>query len=133
MAGEAPRGLAVVEVWDSESAAGREWTIPPDVAIDGIDEFLFDVLPNAADDVAPLGGTVHIHTTDEGLHGEWLIVVGEDDDLVVTREHAKGSCALRGPAGDVLLVLWRRLPLSRLDVVGDAEVAARFVARADLG
>jgi hypothetical protein len=46
----------------------------------------------------------------------------------VTREHAKGDCALRGAAHDLLLVLWRRLPLSAIEVVGDAAVAARFVA-----
>lgn len=132
MVGEAPRGAAVVEVWDAETQAGRSCTIPADVAVDGIDEFLSDLLPNPLDGAAPIDGSVHIHTTDEDVHGEWLIVEGADG-LVVTREHAKGSCALRGPAGDVLLVLWRRLPLDRIDVVGDAEVAARFVARTDLG
>jgi hypothetical protein len=48
--------------------------------------------------------------------------------FAVAREHAKGDAALRGPASDVLLVLWRRLPLDAVDVVGDATVAARFVA-----
>jgi hypothetical protein len=50
-------------------------------------------------------------------------------DGTVTREHAKGDAALRGPAADLLLALWHRLPLDDLDVVGDRAVAERFVAR----
>jgi hypothetical protein len=48
------------------------------------------------------------------------------------REHSKGDCAIRGPASDILLALWRRQPLSNCDVVGDADVAARFVAHTNL-
>jgi uncharacterized protein (TIGR03083 family) len=121
-----------VHRWDAEHAAGRSWSIPVDLATDGIDEFLFHFLPDVADGAAPLDGTVHLHTTDEGGHGEWLVVIGDDGEPVVTREHAKGSCALRGTASDLLLALWRRHPLSAVDVVGDAGVAERFVARTNL-
>ena len=43
-------------------------------------------------------------------------------------KHAKGDCAIRGTANDILLALWRRIPLSQLDVVGDRDVAERFIA-----
>jgi uncharacterized protein (TIGR03083 family) len=121
-----------VHRWDAEAAAGRTWSIPVDLATEGIDEFLFHFLPDVSDGAAPLDGTVHLHTTDEGGHGEWLVVIGDDGEAVVTREHAKGSCALRGPASDLLLALWRRQPLSAVDVVGDVGVAERFVARTNL-
>jgi uncharacterized protein (TIGR03083 family) len=121
-----------VHRWDAEQAAGRSWSIPVDLAADGIDEFLFLYLPDVALGAAALDGTVHLHTTDEGGHGEWLVVIGDDGEPIVTREHAKGSCALRGPAADLLLALWRRQPLSTVDVVGDAAVAARFIARTNL-
>jgi hypothetical protein len=42
---------------------------------------------------------------------------------------------VRGPASDLLLVLWRRRPLEGLEaveVLGDAAVARRLVARANL-
>lgn len=121
-----------VHRWDAERAAGRSWSIPVDLATDGIDEFLHLLLPDVADDAEPLDGTVHLHTTDEGGHGEWLVVIGDDGEPVVTREHAKGSCALRGRAADLLLALWRRQPLSSVDVVGDVDVAERFIARTNL-
>lgn len=98
-------------------------------AIDAIDAFLQERLPSVSPDAPPLDGSVHLHTTDDGVHGEWLVVVDADGRYVVTREHAKGSCALRGAAGDLLEVLWRRRPLSAIDVVGDMAVAERFIAR----
>jgi uncharacterized protein (TIGR03083 family) len=122
-----------VHRWDAESAVGSPTPIDTAVALDGIDEFLDLMYPHRLPDAAPVGGSVHLHTTDESeVHGEWLVVEGPDGDIV-TREHAKGSCALRGAASDLLLVLWRRLPLSAADVVGDAAVAERFVGRARLG
>ena len=95
-------------------------------ALAAIDALLHEVLRPVAG--APLGGSVHLHTTDPDTTGEWLVVEEDDGSLTVTREHAKGSCALRGGARDVLAVLQQRSPLSVLDVVGDAEVAGRFVA-----
>jgi hypothetical protein len=68
---------------------------------------------------------VHLHCTD--VAGEWL-VRHEDAKLAFTREYAKGSCAIRGAASDLLLVLWRRAPLDAVEVIGDREVAERFVA-----
>ena len=73
------------------------------------------------------------------MPGEWTLYTDGDTDagdageagpptFRLVREHAKGDCALRGTASDLLLVLWRRLPVERIDVVGDAEVAARFLA-----
>jgi hypothetical protein len=50
----------------------------------------------------------------------------------VSREHAKGAAALRGPASALLLALWRRTGLDTVDVVGDGDVAARFVAASRL-
>ena len=52
---------------------------------------------------------------------------------MVTREHAKGSAAVRGPAATLLAVLWGRRPLTDADVVGDAAVAERLLARTKLG
>ncbi len=51
--------------------------------------------------------TIHLHCTDG--EGEWLITRA-GDDVVVTREHAKGDVAARGTASDLLLFLWGRVP-----------------------
>jgi ribosomal protein S11 len=98
----------------------------PEQASASIDAFLHDVLNTAQ---GAVGGSVHIHCTD--VAGEWTVLESAGG-FVVTREHAKGDCAIRGAANDIALVLSRRAPLSSVDVVGDGAVAARFVAASAL-
>jgi uncharacterized protein (TIGR03083 family) len=118
-----------VHLWDASDAAGLANPIEPTLASDGIDEFLAYFLPDAVEGAQPIGGSVHLHCGD--VAGEWTVREG-DDGFVVVREHSKGDCAIRGSASDILLALWRRQPLSVCDVVGDADVAARFVAHSSL-
>ena len=112
--------------WDAEDAAGTDASIDPELASDGIDEFLTWFIAEAGEGAAVVDGSVHLHCTD--VAGEWT-VRESGTGVDVTREHAKGDAAIRGAASDILLALWRRRPLSTVDVVGDADVAARFVAR----
>ena len=114
-----------VHLWDANAAAGTTAPIDATLASDGIDEFLTHMLAGVAKGAAPVGGSVHLHCGD--VPGEWTVTEG-GDGFTVVREHAKGDCAIRGTANDVLLALWRRLPLSALDVVGDRDVAERFIA-----
>ena len=109
-----------VHRWDAEAAAGTPASIDPALAIDGIEEF-FEFFRG---DTTSLAGTVHLHATD--IDGEWLIALA-DGKIAVERGHAKGDTAIRGTASDLLLALWRRTPLGRLEVFGDAELAQRFV------
>ncbi len=109
--------------------------IAADGAADGIDEWArfflavrwaqrFGDLP---DDLA--GRTIHIHGTDDPAPvdgAEWLLTM-RTDGVDVEATHAKGDVALRGPANDLLLALWRRRPLATLDVVGDGAVAERLL------
>lgn len=118
-----------VHAWDARTAMGDATPIDAVLASDGIDEFVHMMLRFPMPDAATLTGSVHIHCTD--VDGEWLIVPN-GEQLIVTREHAKGACAIRGAAHDVLMVLWRRFALSDVEVIGDAAVAAQCVARADL-
>ena len=110
--------------------------IPADAAADGIDEWAHLFLgtrwnQRSGDFPEPLvGRSVHIHGTDDPAPvdgAEWLLTFGTDH-LDVAATHAKGDVALRGPAGDLLLVLWRRRPLDLIDVVGDAAVADQLLA-----
>ena len=117
-----------VHAWDARCAAGVESQIPAALASDGIDEFVHVMVKsNVREEEGPLSGSVHIHCTD--VDGEWLIVPTESSDVVVTREHAKGDCAIRGSASQLLLGLWRRVPMSSLEVIGNADVAAQFLNR----
>jgi uncharacterized protein (TIGR03083 family) len=116
-----------VHRWDAERAARAPSPIAAALASDGIDEFLTFMLPDARAGVARLAGSIHLHCTD--TPGEWLVRPGDDGAPVVTPEHAKGDAAMRGAASDLLLVLWRRLGLDAIDVIGDRSVAEGFVAR----
>jgi uncharacterized protein (TIGR03083 family) len=118
-----------VHLWDASAAADVVNPLDPPLASDGIDEFLHYFVAEAAAGAEPVGGSVHIHCGD--VPGEWT--VREDGGaFTVAREHSKGDCAIRGAASDLFLALWRRLPLASCDVVGDAGVAARFIAHSSL-
>ena len=117
-----------VHAWDAHVSAGNNAEIEAALASDGIDEYVHVMLvSNIRDGEGLLSGSVHIHCTD--VDGEWLIVPTDTSDVVVTREHAKGDCAIRGSASQLLLGLWRRTPMSSLEVIGSADVAAQFLNR----
>lgn len=119
-----------VHLWDAATAADVVNPLDAELASDGIDEFLTYFTADVVDSAPPVGGSVHIHCGD--VPGEWTIREVDGGGFSVAREHSKGDCAIRGSASDILLALWRRLPLSVCDVVGDADVAARFVAHTSL-
>jgi uncharacterized protein (TIGR03083 family) len=117
-----------VHAWDALCATGNTSEIDAVLASDGIDEFVHVMVKsNVREDEEHLTGSVHIHCTD--VDGEWLIVPTDRSEVVVTREHAKGDCAIRGSASQLLLGLWRRIPMSSLEVIGNSDVAAQFLNR----
>lgn len=111
-------------------AAGTASAPAPDpidgeLAVDGIDE-LFDVVLAFALQRHPRpvpAASMHLHRTDGD--GEWL-VRGVDGTLLLTREHAKGDVAVRGPASDLLLFLWNRGRADTLELFGDEAVATAW-------
>lgn len=108
---------------DAEQATGATGPVDAGFAVDGIDEYLDVFLPLAARRVeAPPQGTLHLHATD--VEGEWLVRLG--DAPSVERGHAKGDVALRGPAADLYLWVWGRVPTERLEVFGDETLADGF-------
>lgn len=117
---------AAVHRADADQAAGRATIMAPALAAYGIDAFLEYCRNDPRSEAAPAGGSVHLHCTDAA--GEWTI----SNTNELAREHTKGDVAVRGRALDLLLALFRRQDLSRCEVLGDAAVAARFVARASL-
>jgi uncharacterized protein (TIGR03083 family) len=120
-----------VHRWDAEHAAGRAFSIEPELAADSIDEFLEHTAAWRLEDAAPVAGTVHLHATDAA--GEWTVSEDDSGALVVDRSHSKGSAALRGRASDLLLILYRRIGREAAEAFGDAAVLERFLACANLG
>ncbi|HLI54935.1 MAG TPA: maleylpyruvate isomerase N-terminal domain-containing protein [Acidimicrobiales bacterium] len=113
-----------VHLFDAETAAGKRATIPAELAADGIDEFLSELLPSylARTPVPELQGTLHLHATD--TDGEWHLDFSAPD-LGLRREHSKADTALRGPAASLYLWLWNRPPPEEgeVEVLGDGSAA----------
>jgi uncharacterized protein (TIGR03083 family) len=113
-----------VHRWDAQAAAGRPMPIERAHAVDALQE-VFDILafrPGGP----PTGGhgeTIHLHCTDG--EGEWLIRL-DAGGVTVVNEHAKGDVAARGSASDLLLVMWGRIPVDRVEVFGDASLLKRW-------
>lgn len=116
-----------IDVADALHAAGGAGPVALDaeVAADGIDEWVSVFLRRLArggrlpDNLD--GTAVHLHGTDTSA-AEWHLAFGAGD-VEVVHEHRKGDVALRGPAQNLLLTMWRRRPLSGIDAVGDVAVA----------
>ena len=119
-----------VHAADIAAATGGASEIDLDLASDGIDEFLSNFFVRAREDAPELGGSVHLHCTD--VDGEWMVTPRNVHRSISNRGHGKGDCALRGTANDVLMTLWRRRPLSSLEIFGDETLATRFIERAKL-
>jgi predicted lipid carrier protein YhbT len=95
------------------------------LARDGVDE-VFEVFAPLRLDLDRLGGTgetMHLHATD--LDGEWMCTL-HPDAVTWAHGHARGDVAARGPVSDLLLLLWGRIPPSRLEVFGDATILDRW-------
>ncbi|HEX2701168.1 MAG TPA: maleylpyruvate isomerase family mycothiol-dependent enzyme [Acidimicrobiales bacterium] len=124
-AGFWPRRMAhetTIHRVDAEQAAGlAPGTIAPAFAVDGLDEVCFVFVPVVGSGRSPGDGrTVHLHATD--AEGEWLVRFAEGE-VVAEAGHAKGDAAVRSSASDLLLWIWGRLDLDRLDVFGDRTAA----------
>jgi uncharacterized protein (TIGR03083 family) len=108
---------AVVHTADVEQVLGDVRPIPAAVGLDGLDEWLEVVVPGVFPDGPP-----------EGAHP----VVFHAVDADAERTLFPGSrpfpvAALTGTAGDLLLTVWRRLPLEVLTVDGDGLQAAAMI------
>lgn len=116
-----------VHRWDAEAAVGAPTAIDPELASDGIDEFFEVTHPRALtrERAEAPHGSLHVHCTD--VAGEWLVWY-DADGYHVTREHAKGDAALRGPAEHVLLALYHRpYDTAAVSPVGDPAVVAAWL------
>jgi len=126
---------AAVHLADAQLATGRDVDLAPDVAADGVDEWLALVAAGSADPARAqeLGGdgqSLHFHATDPGLPGtgEWL-VTRTPSGVTVARGHAKADVAVRGPAVSLLLVLTRRRPPTDtpIEIFGDQALLTHWL------
>ena len=125
---------------DVALAQGADFTLEPEMAADGITEWLERIAIQAKAGELPLedGNTLHLHATDPGLGdaGEWTVGVGGNGISGITwsHEHGKGSVALRGGATELLLAMVRRVPVADTGIVvfGDDAVWQKWLDRTPL-
>ena len=116
---------AAIHRWDLQNAArtGSPDPIAPEVAADSVDEMLAVTLPWSVRPDKPLLGTVHLHCTD--TEGEWFL----HPDGRVEAIHQKGDVAIRGAASDLLLALYKRVPLDSVELIGNETLARELIDR----
>jgi uncharacterized protein (TIGR03083 family) len=108
---------AVVHTADVEEVIGDVRPIPPDVGLDGLDEWLEVMVPGALPGGPP--ETAHpivLHAVDAGA-----------ERVLFPRSRPFPAAVLTGTAGDLLLAAWRRVPLEVLTVHGSAPQAAAML------
>jgi uncharacterized protein (TIGR03083 family) len=113
-----------VHRWDAENATGTAAAIDPELATDGVDEFLdIHMVAGAEEEDAWAGseGSVHFHRTDGP--GEWILRLTKGKLPEARRGHERGEAAVRGSASDLLLFMWRRKQPSDLELLGDEALA----------
>jgi uncharacterized protein (TIGR03083 family) len=113
---------AVVHTVDVEEVLGDVRPIPADVAQDGIDEWLDVMVPGAL----PAGPPPEAHPV--VLHA----VDTDAERTLFPGTRPFPIAALTGTAGDLLLTLWRRVPLEVLTVHGDGPQAAAMIGLVSL-
>jgi uncharacterized protein (TIGR03083 family) len=127
---------ATVHRADGALALGLDYALAPELAADGIGEWLERVASEAGRSDAPIplqdGHTVALCATDPGVGvaGQWTIraVAGR-----ISWSHGvqDGSVVLRGGAVNLLLALVRRVRLEDTDIVvsGDASIWQNWLGR----
>jgi uncharacterized protein (TIGR03083 family) len=111
---------AAVHRWDAELATGSVDALRPELASDGVPEFIQIMVGS---DASALTGTVTLTATD--TEASWRVGGGPSGG-------STGRAAeLRATASDLVLLLYRRLPVPDAAVVGDPMLVAAFLSLAD--
>lgn len=119
---------AAVHAFDAQEAAGRAVALPAEVAVEGVGEFL-EVGYGAMGGWMPWPHAPAVigFVTDEGP--SWQIELSEGGGARTTAGGSrKAAATVRGPASDLVLAVYGRVPLDRLRVDGDREVVSRLLA-----
>ena len=109
-----------VHRWDAELATGSVGSLRPELASDGVPDFIQIMVGG---DAGALAGTVTLTATDTGA--SWQVGAGPSGDS------AGRAAELRATASDLVLMLYRRLPVPDTAVVGDPMLVAAFLTLAD--
>ena len=120
----------LIHRWDGEAAVGDPGPLDAEMAADGIDEYLRIFLDDP--DTPPQGatGSIAVATTDVGR--SWTLDTRQWPPTISDEAAGDADATITGDAESVLLALWRRRPLSTVDLSGDAAVVTSVHDAADL-
>ncbi|MHB8380078.1 MAG: maleylpyruvate isomerase family mycothiol-dependent enzyme [Acidimicrobiales bacterium] len=126
----------LVHRMDLELSTGATPTSAPGVAADAIDEFLVNLKRAAyfSPQVRELRGNgEHVRMTTIDQEKTWIIEL-QPDGFVLIESDERPTAEFVGHANELLLLLYRRVPLSRssVKVLGDAELAEFWLAHSAL-
>ncbi|OSC38919.1 maleylpyruvate isomerase family mycothiol-dependent enzyme [Mycobacterium decipiens] len=116
-----------VHCWDAVSAAGVDEPIERELAVDGVAEFLSDVLPGMSDDLDGQTQTVCLRAND--VDAQWTVRAGRGACHAMSNG-ATVDATVSATASDLVLLLWGRRQTDQVQVDGDIEALKRFLARA---
>jgi len=122
---------------DAALALGIPFELDADVARDGVEEWLelgslpfhFEVHPWMRE-LLGTGRVIGLHATDTG--DRWLLDL-TGDAISWRRDDDPAVAELSGPVTDLLLVLYRRLPVTDVEVAGDAGLVDFWLERVGFG
>ncbi|MFD7506247.1 maleylpyruvate isomerase family mycothiol-dependent enzyme [Streptomyces sp. NPDC059850] len=102
---------------DAALAVGAEFSVPEDVALDALDEWLtYSTLPEAYEGAPALFGTLCLQATDTG--SAWLVDLTAAAPVVHRGTPEKATVEIRATLTDLLLLVYRR-PAPTAKVTGD--------------
>lgn len=124
---------------DAELALGRRFTLDPEIAVDGVDEWLelgslpfhFEIHPQMRELLGP-GRTIGLHATD--VDTGWIVDL--TGDVIAWRRGADDDAVtVSGAVVDLLLLIYKRLAAidTRLHITGDHDLLDFWLERVDFG
>ena len=118
---------AAVHAWDAQETAGKPEPIPAAVAVDTIDELLVVTLGSLG--VWPHPPSRIALSAVEGP--TWLVDLTPAGAKAGPAAGGEPLATLRGSASDLVLALYTRIPLDRIEVDGDREAVTEFLTWVD--
>jgi len=119
---------SAVHCWDATNAIGADEPIAQTLAVDGVDEFVDEVLPGLSPD---LGGPAHtICLRPDDSTDQWTVQIGEGSARLIPACR-QVDVTVRAPISDLLLFLWRRRSPHQVHVEGNMAALQRFLQRVE--
>jgi len=127
---------ATVHRADAAIAAGKPYELPPELAVDGIDEWLERLaveLPAARATAIAVGQALAMRATDVGAQW-WIAGAATGIDWGRGASDSPPGVRLAGPATDLFLALVRRRTLQEpgIEIDGDMQIWHTWLARTPL-